>query len=101
LKGHYGNPILLFKFETKDGDLIQKFVENLASSLSRSDKEGLSLDFERYVDSAGVLYLRFDKQSALLKHIKFQEEDPIKVKLKFGIPKEAIFKVCKKLGLVV
>lgn len=82
LKGHYNNPITLFKFKLDDQRAIKAFIESLAARLDPSDKEYLSENIGRHLSEDGRLYLRLNKQSAFLGQIKLGREDPIRIQMK-------------------
>ncbi len=101
--GHYGNPIVSLKATISDRNKVERLVAELASRLSSLDRSLLLGELDHCIDGDGNLYLRFDKQAAYLGEIRFKQEDPIRIKVKFqGRPCtiEAICSVCKEMGLV-
>ncbi len=100
LKGHYGNPIILFETKIKEKDETNKVFEKLASNLPPQDKEILSNKIKQHLDR-GNLYIRLNKQSAYLNTIKLHQEDPIRFRIHFRKSKpEEIVKICKNFGLL-
>jgi len=100
LKGHYGNPITLFKTKIKEKNEAGKVFEKLASSLSNLDKELLCNEIKQHLDR-GNLYIRLDKQSAYLNKVKLYHEDPIHFRIHFRKSNpEEIVKICKDSGLL-
>ena len=100
LKGHYGNPIILFETKIKEKDETNKVFEKLASNLLPQDKEILSNKIKQHLDR-GNLYIRLNKQSAYLNSIKLHQEDPIRFRIHFRKSKpEEIVKICKNFGLL-
>ena len=100
LKGHYGNPIILFETKIKERKIIKRFIDSLFSCISVMDKENLLRDISLHVEK-GSLYLRLDKQAALCGEIKLCTEDPIRVRIRFrkgGI--EDILEVCREFGML-
>lgn len=47
LRGHYGNPIVVFEARLKGKEMIQAFMENLAANLNTLDKETLLRDIAK------------------------------------------------------
>ena len=56
LKGHYGNPINVFRTRIKDGEVIEAFVEKLFTKLSDLDKETIVRELNLFVEKNN-LYL--------------------------------------------
>jgi hypothetical protein len=85
LRGHHGNPILLLKAKIGRKELEEwwsRFCRKLGPQELRSMEE---IAGER-VDQACNLYLRFDKQKALLGKLQFSDgDDVIHVKLKISV----------------
>ncbi len=84
-KGHYGNPINILKASIRVDDLkaLSKYILDKMESY---DREYIRRSLERFVDSTGTIYFRFDKQEAYLGRIVLKSSDPICVRLKFNIP---------------
>jgi len=100
LKGHYGNPIALFKTRIKERNEASRVFEKLASSLTILDKELLCSEIKQHLDK-GNLYIRLDKQSAYLNKVKLYHEDPIHFRIHFRKSNpEEIVKICKDSGLL-
>jgi len=100
LKGHYGNPIIIFEARIKERKETNKVFEKLASSLSSLDKELLRNEIRQHLDR-GNLYLRLNKQSAYLNEIKLYHEDPIRFRIHFRKSNpEEIIEICKNFGLL-
>lgn len=97
VKGHYGNPIILFMMRTKKEDLIKALVEKLASALGPYDKERISEECQRFPDKSN-LYLRLDKQAAFKDELRLRRDDPIHIRLHFK--KKNIVGICRELGIV-
>lgn len=99
LKGHYGNPIDFFETKIKDKAIVKSVVENLASNLSKTDKETLQREIELHVDN-GKLYIRLDKQAAYQGKYMFGSVDPIHIRIRFKKGKlEDVVKTCQELRL--
>lgn len=100
LEGHHGNPITLFTARLTDKKQIPFMLELIAQKLSSLDKEELSREISLHLEK-GNLYLRLDKQSALLGTAKFTQIDPIHLKIHFkDKTTEEIIEFCKTIGLL-
>ena len=100
LRGHYGNPIILFETRIKSEEIIQAFVKNFSSNFGELDKETLLREINLHAED-GSLYLRLDKQAALQGELKLSAADPIRVRIRFRKKKiEDIIKICRELGLI-
>ena len=100
LRGHYGNPIILFEARLKGKEMIQAFMENLAANLNTIDKENLLRDITKRTEK-GNLYLRLDKQAAFLEKLKLCTADPIHIRIRFRKKKtEDIIRICRELGML-
>lgn len=97
LKGHYGNPIILFETRIKDRETIKAFVEKLSTGLSKSDKEKILRESNLLVEKSN-LYLRLDKQAALEDELKLHRTDPIQIRVHFK--KKNVVEICRELGLM-
>jgi len=102
LKGHHGNMITTISAKLSRKELPSDALAILSQKLSESDRRFLSDHISSCVDEDRVLYLRFDKQEALLGKVRLQEGDPIRLKLKFApeYDREAIASLCTQSGLV-
>ncbi len=98
LKGHYGNPIILFETRIKDKEVIKAFVEKLFARLSEQDKETILRESSRFIEKSN-LYLRLDKQAAFEDEFKLRTEDPIHLRIHFT--KKNIVEICQELGLIL
>lgn len=83
LQGHYGNPIVTFDARLSRPAEVEQFVDHFIRRLSRSEKLLIERDLELHSDPEGNLYVRVDKQHALLGSIQLGDDDPIRVKMKF------------------
>jgi hypothetical protein len=100
LTGHYGNPIILFTAQLTDKKQLPLALQKIGADLSSLDKEELCTNLKLHLEKSN-LYLRFDKQSAFLKNIKFTQNDPIHVKIHFKNKSAAeITSICKTAGLL-
>jgi RNA binding exosome subunit len=97
VKGHYGNPIVLFMMRTKNEELIKALVKKVASGLGPYDKEEISQECQRFPDKSN-LYLRLDKQAAFKDELRLRRADPIHICLHFK--KKNIVESCRELGIV-
>jgi len=100
MRGHHGNPIILFETRIKEKEMVKAVVENLSFGLSSSDKEKLLDEVELHVER-GSLYLRFHKQTAFLGQLKLDVSDPIRVRLRFTKSRlEDIVNICREIGIL-
>jgi len=102
LKGHYGNMITTVSCRLSVKELSSEPINAISQNLSESDKQFLSGSVESCLDEEGNLYLRFDKQEALLGNVRLCQGDPIRMKMKFapGYNADAIVRVCRESGLI-
>ncbi len=101
LKGHYGNPIIIFETRIKEKEIIEDMVSSLSSGLSELDKEMLLREIDLHVKK-GSLYIRLDKQAAFQGKFKLCSADPIRVHMRFKKRKlEDIIKTCRELGILL
>ncbi len=103
LKGHYGNPITLYKTQIKDIEVIENVIESL-TNLNQFDKEKIQKESNLFIDK-NSLYLRFDKQTAFSGTLQIKKDDPIYVRIRFktrGKRSETtdIIKISKEIGLI-
>ncbi|MGQ9542865.1 MAG: RNA-binding domain-containing protein [Candidatus Bathyarchaeia archaeon] len=81
LKGHYGNPIIVFSTRIMKEKLVKGAVEYLFKVMEPTIKQELNIFFAKYLDEDGNFYIRLDKQEAFMKRIKLASGDPIRVKI--------------------
>jgi len=101
--GHHGNSITGVKATITGQEATKRLITDLGSRLSSLDRSTLSDSLGQFVDTDGNLYLRFDKQAAYLGEIQLQQQDPIRVKIKFqgrSCTVEAIRRTCQEIGLI-
>jgi len=103
LKGHYGNMIATISAKLTAKELSSDSLRALSQQLTESDRRFLSEDMRNCIDEDGSLYLRFDKQEALMGNVKLYQGDPIRMKLKFASTRdpETILKACRESGLIL
>lgn len=100
LKGHHGNPIILFQTKIKNKEIIQALIQNLAANLNALDKEILRREINRHVEN-GNLYIRLDKQGAFHGEFKLYGVDPIHLRIRFKTNKlENIIAACEQIGII-
>ena len=98
--GHHGNPIILFTSKLTDKKLLPKALEKIGKDLSALDKEELNRNINLHLEK-GNMYLRFDKQSALLGSLKLTQNDPIHLKIHFkNKTAQEIIAISKQNGLL-
>lgn len=100
VRGHHGNPIVLFEARIKEKNIVKAVAQNLASNLGPLDKETLLREIRLHVEK-GSLYLRFDKQAAFRGTFKLGVADPIRVRLRFSKNEiDNIVQFCRELGML-
>lgn len=100
LRGHHGNPIVLFEAKIKDRDVVKAVAENLALNLSALDKETLMNEIGLHLEK-GSLFIRLDKQAALEGSFKLATADPIRFRLRFKKNRlEDIVEICREVGML-
>jgi RNA binding exosome subunit len=102
MKGHHGNMITTISAKLDRKALLPNALELLSQKISESDRQFLGNDIESCVDNEGNLYLRFNKQDAFLRAVRFYQGDPIRMRLKFvpGYDSNRIVDLCRESGLV-
>ena len=100
-KGHHGNPITFLRIKVRDRELAQAIFEHIGSRLEEADKVELSRGLRRRL-KGGSLYLRLDKQWAVLGRLRLCSSDPIWIKISFSSSRpEDVLEACREAGLVV
>lgn len=61
-------------------------MRQILGQISTLDQIRLLDEIEKRTDDTGSLYLRFDKQRALSSVAVLNENDPVRVKIKFYVP---------------
>jgi len=89
LTGHYEDPITLLTSKTTKKKEASDLLANIVDKLSRLDRETLLQELPNRVDPQGCLYLRLDKQKAYHGRAVLNENDSIRIKLKFQLPHKA------------
>ena len=83
LQGHYGNPIVTFDARLARPAEVNLFVNQFIRRLLRNERLLIERDLELHSDPEGNLFVRVDKQRALLGSIQLGGDDPIRVRMKF------------------
>jgi RNA binding exosome subunit len=100
LTGHHGNSITLFTTQLTEKKLLPALLEKIGQNITALDKEELNNNILRHIEKTN-LYLRFDKQAALLGKIKFTQIDPVHLKIHFkNKTYEEILEILKNSGLL-
>ena len=89
LSGHYDDPITLLTSKTVKRKEVTDLLANIVNKLSSIDRQTLLDELSNHVDEKGNLYLRLDKQKAFNGRAVLQENDPIRIKVKFQLPHKA------------
>lgn len=100
LRGHHGNPIVLFEAKIKDKAVVRAVVERLASNLSPLDKETLLGEIGLHLEK-GSFFVRLDKQAAFEGSFKLATADPIRFRLRFKKNRpEDVVAICREIGML-
>jgi len=99
LKGHHGNPIRLVRATVRDRELARAIFEHVISGLPEEDRAELLSGLKKRL-SKGTLYIRLDKQRALLGQLRLCTSDPIRLKARFSSSKLSdVREACEEAGL--
>ena len=82
-KGHHGNEIVTMIFTIRNAKNVEDFLRDIWSSLSELDRTEIYSSLTSRIDGTGTLFLRIDKQEALMGRIRLQDTDPIKIAISF------------------
>jgi RNA binding exosome subunit len=100
LTGYYKNPIILYQTRLIDKNVLLQTLKYISANLDSLDKEDLAKKIKIHLEKKN-LYLRFDKQLAYNKTVKFSAQDPIHFKIHFkSKTSREIIELCKDLGLL-
>ncbi len=100
LRGHHGNPIVVFEAKVRKTELIEGMIQRLSSNLRPEDKEMLARKVDLHIDGSN-LYLRLDKQAALRGELRLENVDPIRICIHFKRRwASRIPEACKSLGII-
>ncbi len=99
LKGHHGNSIVLFETRLEDEDITNRLLEKLVTELSELDKENILRDISSFVEGS-ALYLRLDKQAALMGEVRLKQADPIYIRVRLRTKYTDHVEVAKDIGLL-
>jgi len=100
LKGHHGNPIILFRAKLTDKQALPAALKKIGAGLTTLDKETLEANMKLHLEKRN-LYLRFDKQSAYQNEVRFSQNDPIHFKIHFkNKTATEIAEICRNAGLL-
>jgi hypothetical protein len=83
LEGHHGNEIVTVSAKVSDPRVVEEIGSRIGQLLGPTDRNLLSKSLETYLDDEGNLFLRFNKQEAFLGRLTIEQEDPIRVRMKF------------------
>lgn len=100
LRGHYGNPIIVFEARIKEEDVMKALMENFSSRLGELEKGKLLREFDLHVGD-GSLYLRLDKQAASMGELRLSAADPIRIRIRFRKREmEDLLQFCREIGML-
>ena len=100
LRGHHGNPIILFETRVTKKKIVRSLIERIVSNLKPIDKEELARKIDLHLQD-GDLYIRLDKQRAYRGEIAFSNVDPIWIKIRFRRgARSNMIEACRRMGLI-
>ncbi len=79
LKGYYGDPILMIKFETSDPETPMQIVRRVFSMLSEYERIDVIQNCLERGKHGGKLYIRLDKQAAYNNILRLSNKDSIRI----------------------
>ena len=105
LRGHYNNPIKVFKLTLRSRNCSNdNLIKSIASKISDDDKRLLKISLNSRING-NKLYLRFDKQKLYLNTISLSDgDDVVRVIIHINpikLRSSSMFDVLRELGLVV
>jgi RNA binding exosome subunit len=86
LKGYYNDPITRILVKVMKRKEATRVMRQILGQISTLDQTRLLDEIEKRTDDRGSLYLRFEKQRALSGAAVLNENDPVRVKIKFYVP---------------
>jgi RNA binding exosome subunit len=84
MQGHHGNPIVRFEANLTRTQEVGEFANYLMERLAKNEKLLIERELDAHTDEDGNLFIRLDKQQAFRGLVELGEEDPIRLRLKFG-----------------
>ncbi|MEM2548509.1 MAG: RNA-binding domain-containing protein [Nitrososphaerota archaeon] len=81
LKGYYGDPLAMIRFEVLDPDTSLEIVKDIFSRLSEYERHDLIENCIEGGRHGGKLYIRLDKQAAYNGVLRLSDKDPIRIEV--------------------
>lgn len=81
LRGYYGDPILMIKFETSDPETPMQIIRRIFSKLSEYEKIDVIQNCLERGKHGGKLYIRLDKQAAYNDVLRLSNKDSIRIEV--------------------
>lgn len=81
LKGYYGDPVTMIKFEVLDPDTSLEIVKDIFSKLSEYEKIDLVENCVERGKQGGKLYIRLDKQAAYNEVLRLSDKDSVRIEV--------------------
>lgn len=81
LKGYYGDPVTMIKFEVLDPEISTQIIREVFSKLSEYEKHDIAENCIERGKHGGRLYIRLDKQAAYNKILRLSDKDPIRIEV--------------------
>ena len=88
LSGHYGDPLVLYRFDSKSGTQAAKAVQAILGAMTPQERAAALESWKSVMGSRGWrkdrIYLRFDKQMAYRGVLKDAEFDSIRIEVRLS-----------------
>ncbi len=79
LKGYYGDPVTMIKFEVLDPEISTQIIREVFSKLSEYEKHDIAENCIERGKHGGKLYIRLDKQAAYNRILRLSDKDPVRI----------------------
>lgn len=101
LKGYYGDPIMMVKYELLDPEVSGEVIKGVFSKLSEHERMDIIENCLERGKHGGKLYIRLDKQAAYNNMLKLSNKDPIRIEaaIRGDVKKLANDMLAQDLGL--
>jgi len=88
LSGHYGDPLVLYRFDSRSGTQAAKAVQAILGAMTPEERAAALESWKSGMGSKGWredrIYLRFDKQMAYMGILQHAEFDSIRIEVRLS-----------------